>query len=219
MLAVCDLFCGGGGAALGLKQAGFDIIEGYDIRAQPYYPFEMFVEDAMNVDIEPYDFIWASPPCQGYSTHVISDGTWDKTQGKNEKRLINLVREKIKHKPYIIENVTGAREELINPIMLCGITFGLPIARHRLFESNIELIEPKHQTCRGVAKKFALDKGWDYRDMSVTGKGRHAGTSDRWKEIMGIPANMRMIQHQIREAIPPAYSQYLGKQVINAISM
>lgn len=36
MLAI-DMFCGGGGACLGMQQAGFTVI-GIDIEPQPHYP-------------------------------------------------------------------------------------------------------------------------------------------------------------------------------------
>jgi len=177
MLSACDLFCGGGGVAYGLKQAGFDIIEGYDIKPQPYYPFEMFVEDAMNVDIEPYDFIWASPPCQGYSWST------PKRTRSTYTNLVEPVREKLikSGKPYIIENVIGAPLE--NPVQLCGTMFPeLKVFRHRLFESNVPLVvEMKCQHKGHKAKERRADNG----DFFIVA-GHMVGTLKEWGDAMGI---------------------------------
>ena len=73
-------------------------------------------------------------------------------------------------------------------------------------------MSPYHPKCTGVAKRYAKEREWDPRDMTVTGKGRRAGTSQRWAEIIGIDW---MTQHEMREAIPPTYTEYLGRWLIN----
>lgn len=215
-LRILDLYCCGGGAARGYAQAGFDVV-GVDIKAQPQYPFEFRHGDAVEFLLahgQEFDLIHASPPCQGYSSHVTGTGQWDRTRGRDEPRLIEATRQAAKAigRPYIIENVIGAREHMLSPLCLCGTMFGLPISRHRLFESSLPLAAPHHRDCKGVAKAYAERRGWEYRDMTVTGKGRHAGTADRWKEILGIPTHEPMTQHQLRECIPPAYTRFLGAQ-------
>lgn len=196
-----------------------------DIEPQPNYPFAFIQADALEYAIAHglgYDAIHASPPCQGYSPHVSSAGSqWVPTEGKNEPRLIAPTREILQRlmRPFVIENVIGARSEMRGPVMLCGSMFGLPIARHRLFESNILLDAPRHEGCKGVAKRFAEERGWEYRDMSVTGKGRRKGTAERWKEILGLPADAQMTQHQLAESIPPAYTKHIGLQLYAAIEL
>ena len=216
-----DLFCGAGGAAMGYYEAGFDVI-GVDIVPQPHYPFRFYKGDALEFlhDVvegaHGFDAIHASPPCQGYSKHVSSSSSkWVPTLGKDEPKLIAPVRELLIDSglPYVIENVAGAKADLINPVMLCGNMFRLPIARHRYFETNWGLTVPPHESCRGIAKQYAEHMGWEYRDMSVTGKGRHAGTSDRWKQILGI--DWDMTQHELAECIPPAYTAYIGAALLN----
>lgn len=216
-MRILDLFCGGGAAADGYVRAGHEV-SGVDIAAQPCYPYEFIRMDAidvlMNSDI-PYrfDVIHASPPCQPYSKHVTSQSSpWNDTKGKDEESLIPMVRWLLERtgKPFVIENVVGA--PLHDPVTLCGSMFGLDIPRHRLFETNWGMDAPLvHPKCRGIAKRSAERRGWDYRDMSVTGKGRSAGTAERWAELLGMDRVMR--QHDLKEAIPPAYTEYVGGQL------
>jgi DNA (cytosine-5)-methyltransferase 1 len=215
-LKALDLFCCGGGASRGLARAGFKVT-GVDIEPQPGYLFDFILGDAMDADLTSFDLVWASPPCQGYSSHVTSRSSeWVPHAGKDEPRLIEPLRAKLKASglPYIIENVRGARDFLESPVQLCGVMFGLPLARHRFFESNFPVLTAPHLPCKGVAKAFAEARGWEYRDMSVTGKGRHAGTAGRWKEILGIEPEAVMTQHQLAEAIPPAYAAFMARSYL-----
>ena len=215
-MRLLDLFCCGGGASEGYFRSGFNVT-GIDIKPQPEYRHTFFQGDALEYlkeHGEEFDVIHASPPCQGYSSHVSSRSSrYALTKGKDEPRLIEEVRETLEKigKPYVIENVMGAKSEMNANLLLCGTMFGLPISRHRLFETSMAIIQPQHGKCRGVAKRFALKNGWEYRDMSVTGKGRRAGTSERWKKIMGIDWDLK--QSQIAEAIPPVYTDYIGSQI------
>lgn len=204
-----DLFCGAGGAAMGYYRAGFDIV-GVDIEAQPNYPFTFHQGDALAFPLSGFDVIHASPPCQPWSRGVSSASSpWNDTKGRDEPMLIEPIRERLQGRAYVIENVEGAP---LDGITLCGSMFGLDIPRHRIFESSVALTPPGHPKCRGRAKAAAERRGWEYRDMSVTGKGRHVGTTGRWSELMGIDWPMR--QHDLKEAIPPAYTEYIGKALL-----
>jgi len=218
-MRVLDLFCGGGGAAEGYRRAGCELV-GVDLddhSANYTHVGRFYQADALEflrLNGHLFDLIHASPPCQAYSTAVVSKSSrWNHTRGKDEPMLIEPLRELLEAsgKPYIIENVRGAREYLQDPIELCGTMFDLPTSRHRYFECYPRLAAPAHPKCIGVAKRFAAEKGWEYRDMSVTGKGRRAGTAERWKEILGIEHHMT--QHELAESIPPAYTHYLAKQM------
>jgi len=213
-----DLFCGGGGAGVGYHRAGFDVV-GVDLRPQPSYPLPFVQADALAYPLDGFDVVHASPPCQGYSGHVSSSGSrWAGTRGRLEPRLIDAMRDRLSAAgvPYVIESVVGARPYMWAPALLCGTMYGLPIPRHRLLESSIGWPAPAHPRCAGVASAYADAHGWDRRDMSVTGKGRHAGTSGRWSEIMGVDWPMR--QHDLREAIPPAYTEWIGRRLLELLS-
>lgn len=213
-LRALDLFCCAGGATKGLQRAGFHVT-GVDIKPQPHYCGDEFHQaDALTFPLDGFDFIWASPPCQGYSGHVSSQSSqWTPTKGKDEPRLISAMRERLADYPaWVIENVVGARSELRTTLRLCGTMFGLPIARHRLFETSLAIREPSHPKCSGVAKAYAAERGWEHRDMTVTGKGRRTGTKERWAEIMGV--DWPMTQAEMTEAIPPAYAEYIGRAAI-----
>jgi DNA (cytosine-5)-methyltransferase 1 len=214
-MRVLDLFCGGGGAARGYVKAGATV-DGVDIKSHwKSYPGDFYIADALKFAVmfgRNYDFIHASPPCQGYSSHTTSHSSKyvSYSKGKDEPKLISKIREVLEdtNKPFVIENVMGARNNMEDPFVLCGTMFGLPISRHRLFETNFFIPIPSHGKCSGVAKRYAVENNIDYRDMSVTGKGRNKGTKERWCSFMGIK-DTAMTQAEIAEAVPPAYTEYI----------
>lgn len=143
-MKLLDLFCCAGGAAVGYHRAGFDVV-GVDIEPQPNYPFEFVRRDAIEA-LNDWDFIGrfdafhASPPCQSY----LNLGKVNEALGRDYEHP-DLVAETRAHlrglaKPYVIENVENA--PLVDPVRLCGSSFGLPLRRHRLFESNVPLVVP-----------------------------------------------------------------------------
>ncbi len=128
-----DLFCGAGGAAMGLVKAGFEV-EGWDILQGLAYPWKRHIADALDADLSGFDFVWASPPCQAHSAlrHLWPDRDYACYIQRTRDKLIKWGG------PWIIENVPGA--PLIKPIQLCGSAFGLKVRRHRLFESNLDIV-------------------------------------------------------------------------------
>lgn len=187
---------------MGLHRAGYDVV-GVDIAAQPNYPFEFIQGDALNADLSGFDFVWASPPCQRSSRMTgCRPGLRDKYP-----QLIPEMRAKLKAwgGPWIIENVVGA--PLQQPLMLCGSMFGLETYRHRLFESNIPLYappHPKHMTPTSKAGHWKLGTF-----ISVAG---NCAPMVMARKAMGMEWTTRA---ELVEAIPPAFSEFLGRQVIN----
>lgn len=237
-----DLFCGAGGAAMGYSRAGFDVV-GVDIKLQLNYPFGFAQDDALVVlkdyadGFRPFghlDAIHASPPCQAYT----SLRSLHKTREYAD--LIAPTRELLQATglPYVIENVELARKHLIDPVLICGSMFDPPldVKRHRYFEANWPLQHPEWP-CR--------HKLWDYRYRSldqrkkrgsrvvqVHGGGQHgreyllsrvvgvhghtnySGEAELRNKAMGIDW---MSQAELSEAIPPAYTEFIGHQLMQHV--
>ena len=194
---------------MGYQQAGFEVT-GIDIKKQKRYPFEFIQADALEVmkDLDylrSFDVITASPPCQ---THSITQHLRN-AQGKSTDKidLIPQTREALvlSGKPYVIENVKGA--PLINPIQLCGSSFGLKVRRHRIFESNLELIG---SVCDHKTQGKPVGVYGSMRDEIPKG-GHTAKSIEEAREAMGIDW---MLWGDLVEAIPPVYTEFIGKQVM-----
>ena len=199
-----DLFCGGGGASMGYSMAGYDIT-GVDIAPQPKYPFKFVLGDALEYlekNGHKFDFIHASPPCQGYSNL-----TPENHKGKYAK-LIPQLREALNEigTPYCIENVAGARKELNNPLMLCGSMFGLRTQRHRFFETNFTVPQPcscDHSQIPllvTTASKASRELRFKLGMRPKTVKNAPAAYGIDW---MGFK--------ELKEAIRPAYTKYIAE--------
>ncbi len=209
---ILDLFCCAGGAGIGYKSAGFEVV-GIDINPQPNYPLTFIKADALKLDagfIATFDAIHASPPCQSYSDLAKRNKNADAWP-----RLIEPVRAMLEKSglPYVIENVEGA--PLKNPIMLCGTMFkGLRVLRHRLFEANFLIIPPKHGKHPKVhtfdKRKSHYGKTNDMRDfVQVTGGGNCTVAAAR--DAMKIDW---MTKNEMNEAIPPAYTRFIGRELM-----
>lgn len=226
MTRLLDLFCGAGGAAVGYHRAGFDEIVGVDIKPQPRYPFEFVQADAMQfLDDgfgEAFDAIHASPPCQGYSRLRFLPWLRDKAYPlliePTRSRLLSIGM------PWVIENVEDAP---VVGLMLCGQMFGLPVYRHRLFESSRFIMGFPHEKHRHVIgygrrlndrAKGTLNAGsssgaWGTSQKIVTVAGGQFKKSDG-SRALGIDW---MSQLELRQAIPPAYTEYIGRELLKVL--
>lgn len=195
-----DLFCCAGGAGMGLWRAGFDVV-GVDIAPQPRYPFPFIQADAMNMSLRGFNFIWASPPCQA---HTLAQ----RIQKNSHPDLIEPTRRMLRASNagfWCIENVPGA--PLLNPIELCGAMFGLKTYRHRLFETSFPIEAPAHPEHVAPLRKMGRKpEPGDF--MHVVGNFSGVGQA---REAMGIEWMMR---DELREAIPPAYSEFIGRAAL-----
>lgn len=212
-----DLFCGVGGAGWGYYQAGFDVV-GVDNEVQKRYPFEFVHMDAfefMEKVYEPgmFDAIHASPPCQAYADESHRYRT-------EHPELIEPTREVLLtvDVPWVIENVDTA--PLRNPMMLCGTMFpGVRVIRHRMFESSFYIEGPQHRGPHPPV--FSYDKrrsreGLNEWDDYVTVTGGGNCGIDAARDAMGIRwATIR----ELNQAIPPAYTQYVGKRLLMAVDI
>jgi len=208
MPKVLDLFCGAGGASMGYAKAGYEVV-GMDIKHGKRYPFEYIRRDVMTLrpeDLEGFDLIHASPPCQTYSVTKHLRVAQGKSTSKQD--LLAQVRSLlvVSEIPYVIENVKGA--PLIDPVQLCGSAFGLKVRRHRLFESSMEL---RGTDCHHKEQGKPVGIYGSMRD-EIPGGGHTAKTMDEAREAMGIDW---MIWGELVEAIPPAYTHYIGQQIMS----
>ena len=218
-----DLFCCEGGAATGYYRAGFDII-GVDIDPQPRYPFPFIQGDALELLGNRYFLnrlrpaaIHASPPCQLYSmATVMHDRSVYPDLVEPTRNLLMETR-----LPWVIENVPGAPLVEVgsmtfdgrSAIMLCGSMFGMRrVRRHRIFETNWGLTSTMR--CRHEEQSDV---------MSIVGhseQGRSGHTGPLWnvdarRDAMGMPWATR---DGLSEAIPPAYTEHIGTQLLNHLT-
>lgn len=199
-MRLLDLFCGAGGAAVGYSRAGFDVV-GVDCQPQPRYPFEFHQADAMTYPLDGFDVIHASPPCQRY--------TWAAARWRNETNdypdLLGATRARLRGRRFVIENVIGAGVILPLAFTLCGSMFGLGVKRHRLFECSDLIWVPDHPPCTIATAEWT-------RRCTVAGHGGDGPhySFDVWQQSMGIDW---MTRAELTQAIPPAYTEYIGRQI------
>ncbi|HEY9371506.1 DNA cytosine methyltransferase [Streptomyces sp.] len=202
-----DLFCGAGGAAMGYHRAGFDVV-GVDIEPQLNYPFEFIRADALEYIEEhghEFDAVHASPPCQFYSAMT---SAWPGLAAQYPD-LVAPVRVALEQAgvPYVIENVPGS--PLLDPYVLCGFMFELELYRHRLFETSFELWMPLH-----LPHRIPASRAGHYVPGTVMSVAGHVAPVAHARKIMGIDWTTR---DELAEAIPPAYTQFVGAQLLDAL--
>lgn len=208
-MLLLDLYSGCGGASVGYHRAGFTVV-GVDINPQPDYPFEFVQADALEYLEEYghlYDVVHASPPCQ--SSSALTKGT---NKGREYVDLIPDTRAALaRHGGItIIENVAGA--DIRKDFYLCGEMFGLGTIRHRYFQvDGIEISQPKHIKHRGRVRGWRHGQYHEGPYLAVYGRGGYKGTVAEWKQAMGIDWTDN--RKSLAESIPPAYTEYIGRQL------
>jgi DNA (cytosine-5)-methyltransferase 1 len=212
-----DLFCGAGGCSVGYHRAGFDVV-GVDIEPHADYPYDLVIENALQVladreFLDEFAAVHASPPCQRWST-----ATFAKQQHPD---LLTPTRELLRQWGglYVIENVPQA--PLINPVMYCGRAMGLvDFVRHRGFESNAPLMSPgcactNRQAVGVYGDHWDREGGWKRPDG--TSRGVKATSIEHAKRVMGI--DWMTTWDDLTDAIPPAYTEHIGAQLIDALTV
>lgn len=210
-----DGFCCAGGAGHGYALAGFDVY-GVDLEPQPNSPHPFRQADVLALDpVEMgrlFDAFHLSPPCQGY-TEMVAPGQ------VGAPRLIPEARRwcEATGRPWVIENVVGAACDMPGAVMLCGTMFdleahGCELQRHRLFISSLPIWAPK---CRHSGRPVV----GVYGDHARIRSGAERGRPQRWPETHRAVMNRAlgtgwMTAAEASEAIPPAYTQHIGKQIL-----
>lgn len=218
-----DLYCGAGGASMGYHHAGFEVT-GVDAIAQPNYPFEFIHSNVFDLSYgfyDEFDFIHASPPCQGYLSLNRKD------HNNKYPLLIGPTRTLLfeSGKPFVIENVLV--NPLNHPLMLCGTMFDLGVIRHRYFETNYEPAPYAPKVCHHVGKAYegaycSVYSGgyrsgqWGNKERRKNLKIKPPETIEQWKEAMDI--DWMKTRRELIESIPPAYTEWVGKLIFNKLS-
>ena len=187
-------------------------IVGVDIDPQPNYPFQFVQADAMTFDLTGFDFVHASPPCQAHTTMS------NRYRGRggaadSHADLIAGIRWRLTMHgaPYIIENVPGARREMVAPITLTGGMFGLGVERPRLFDCSFPVTVPARR--KTVNPVGVYGRHHDGRRLFTRkdGTSQHAAASlEEGRQAMGGIDWMGW--RELAESIPPAYTRYLAEQ-------
>lgn len=192
---------------MGYHRAGFDVY-GVDIEPQPNYPFWFQRADALTFDLSGFDAIHASPPCQHWTAynrrpyHV----------GEHQD-LIGPTREALRATglPYVIENIPGA--PLRDPVQFCGSSLGLDVRRHRRFESNVELVG---SPCVHELQTPRFPPATNRTNLRSTVEiGVWRIPLDTQQKAMGDVDWMTL--KELSQAIPPAYTEHIGWQLLEQI--
>ena len=210
-----DLFCCEGGASAGYSLAGFEVT-GVDLVAHKRYPYPFVQADAVEfarAHGHEFDAIHASPPCQKHAKGLRGLGMAKGGSGEYPC-FIEPVREVLADlgRPYVIENVVGSP---LHGITLCGTSFGLPVRRHRKFETSFLLLGPDCR-CKHPAGVFpsALFSRETASFVQVYGKSRRAGEVELRREAMQMPWAS---DYGLSQAIPPAYTKFIGDALFEVV--
>lgn len=232
-LAVLDGCCGIGGITRGLTEAGHDV---WGVDSNPALEEDYLRSGAMGficadiLDVleddrfmRRFDAASLSPPCQGYSgmsnCRPGLAGTYP--------RLIAPVRERADRLgiPYVIENVSRARPEMLDPMTVCMWgNWGRETYRHRLVEAGGGFVlnppPAPPDPHRGNTVKPNWECGWPHpvaaakaghwtpgKFVSVSGHER----KEPVRRVMEIDWARK--REDVVEAVPPYVGFWLGQQL------
>lgn len=238
-----DLFACEGGVTRGLQRAGFHVTAvDTDLNRLKRNPAEVLVKaDAIEWAAEYghlFDFIWASPPCQDYTAGTRAVRSQGGVTGY--PRLIEATRATLRAsgRPWVIENVAGAKDELVNPMVLCGGDFQLRaqdddgtllhLQRHRLVETSwglpwttwLDRCIPFACRYDRPGRQVAGVYGGARKDKHEARHVRHGGyvppnkvVQEQLLGLVGAGMSLRGLQ----ECVPPAYAEYVARAAMRQI--
>lgn len=223
-----DLFCCAGGATKGYQRAGFYVV-GVDIEDHPNYCGDDFIQaDAIKALEKFISGAWpvpavavhASPPCHDHSNLSGRNrkATGPKGTGWMLDETIRLLRPL--QLPWVVENVeTAEMPPQVYRMRLCGSSFGLDVRRHRWFASNLALMAPPCAHSLQIPRFRSLDSRRAGLLSSVVGVHGHLNYPGEFElrcKAMGIDW---MTNAELSQAIPPAYTEWIGEQMMTALEV
>jgi DNA (cytosine-5)-methyltransferase 1 len=180
---------------MGYHRAGFDVT-GVDDRPQPNYPFEFVQADAFMAlaamchgEFGPVAAVHASPVCMTFARVTAWRGRRENHPDTLRPMLARLEGTGV---AWVVENVPEA--PLRRDYVLCGSQFGLAVRRHRVFQTSwggVQFTSPCNHH-RGLRPFMHKDERAYADAMGCT-----------W-----------MTKEEARQAIPPAYTEYIGAQLM-----
>lgn len=199
---------------MGYHLAGFDVT-GVDVEPQPNYPFTFVQADAMTYPLDGFDVIHASPPCHDWTTsgRVAKGTAW----------MLPATLDRLRQHgaPFVVENVLQSRPAMPSAFLMCGRAVGITgLRKHRLFT-----VEPYLVLSPGCAcPTRPSDTIGVYGDISrndrrtrphrIHGGPKRAGLQTA-RDLIGCPW---MDRRELTQAIPPAYTEWIGRQLIDALT-
>ena len=226
-----DLFACEGGASVGYDRAGFDVyavdLDANRLKHNPHAHALADVFDYLDDGLIRFDAIHASPPCQGYSRgNAGRETAWPK--------LIPAVRDALDATglPYVIENVTDAAPEMVNPVALCGCMFDLStidddgirihLKRERMFETGggFTLTQPRpcnHDGIEWWAGAYGGARRDKYEAKYVRKGGYVPPNKDVVKRLLGVEHDMTW--QGLFESLPPSYCEWIGGQLLDHLGI
>jgi DNA (cytosine-5)-methyltransferase 1 len=205
---------------MGYHRAGFEVV-GVDITAQPHYPFEFHQADALTFPLDGFDAVHASPPCHDHSTATGRNRKAAGVKGTGWMLAATIERLAALGLPWVVENVgTAVMPADVFTVRLCGSSFGLDIQRHRRFATSVAMLVPPcahhWQTYRFRSLDGKRPRGYLARVVGVHGHVNYAGEAELRNKAMGIDW---MTQTELAQAIPPAYTEWIGAQLLQAVAV
>lgn len=197
---------------MGYHRAGFEVV-GVDINPQPHYPFEFHQADALTYPLEGFDVIHASPPCQEYSSlRFMKTRQYAAILAETRQRLIDSGLR------WVMENVANA--PMHQGVLICGTALGLNVRRHRLFDCSHLIYGPG--MCRHGPDNINVygHGAWNYQPRADNSKYCHWTRSNAHQSPLPIATARQafecewMTQAELAECVPPAYTEWIGRQVL-----
>lgn len=198
-----------------------------DIKRRPNYCGTFHLGDAIELLRRPawlfhqaYDLIHTSPPCQ--EANPLTRGTnqangWGREHVQyvpETRRLLDAIG-----LPYVIEQPIGSKM-IRRDLMLCMDMFpvgpGAKVWRHRDFElSGFTVPQPAHAKHQGRVRGWRHGQYHEGEYVAAYGSGGGKATIAEMQHALGI--DWTDVREELTEAIPPAYTTYIGAEFRKAM--